>query len=386
MKNERYEPQSKLWSRAASRKRGIDSVRNKTIRSGTVLAAAMALACLLSLLAPAAMAVPSGKAVLNVKQVFSTAVSSHPPSDTFSYQLSPVQGTAGENQTFPLKGTASKELAFAFDRAGEYAYELSHTTPSASGYTYDKNVYTLRFRVDGDLSVVAVIYNGANEAGTKAAGIAYEHSYNDLATDPALMADPSVCKTVAGDPPTAEEFTFELRAGNPFNPMPEASVGGHKRLFIQGSGTKEFGKWSYEKTGTYYYTIYEVNTGARGYTYDTAVYTITDTVTSENGKLVLSRVVTNQANKPVTSCSFINTYEKSLLTPEVPSTTTPSGTAPSTPGGKNPSAPNGPKTGDESEIGMYLVLLCAAGAVTAASACYLLISKRRGKKQGEADE
>ena len=386
MKNERYEPQDKAWIRAASRRRGIDSARNKTIRSGKVLAAAMALVCLFSLFAPVAMAVPGGKAVLNVKQVFNAAVSSQPPNDTFSYQLSPVQGTAADGQTFSLKGTANKELSFAFERAGEYAYELRHATPAAAGFIYDQNVYTLRFRVDGDLSVVAAIYNGANEAGTKAAGITFEHSYNDLATDPALMADPSVCKTVAGDPPTAEEFTFELRAGNPFNPMPEASVGGYKRLFIQGSGTKEFGKWSYDKTGTYYYTIYEVNTGARGYTYDTAVYTITDTVTSENGKLVLSRVVTNQANKLVTSCSFINTYEKSLLTPEVPSTTTPPNNAPSSQNGKNPTAPNGPKTGDETEIGMYLVLLCAAGAVMAASACYLLVSKRRGKKREETDE
>jgi len=359
-------------------------MRNKATRSGKVFAVGIALVCLLSLFFPAAMAAPSGEVVLNVKQVLSAAGSAQPPSNTFTYQLIPVQGTTVGGQTFSLKGAASKEIPFAFSQAGEYVYELRHTTPSAVGYTYDQNVYTLRFRVESDLSVAAAIYNSANEAGTKAAGITYEHRYSDQATDPALMTDPSVVKTVSGDPPTAEEFTFELRAGNPFNPMPEGSVGGFKRLHIVGSGSKEFGKWSYTAAGTYYYTIYEVNTGVRGYTYDTAVYTITDTVTTENGKLVLARVVTNQAKKPVTSCSFINTYEKGLLTPETPTTTKPSANSPTTTpsGSKKPSAPSGPKTGDESKTGLYLVLLCAAGAAAAASTGYLLISKRRGKKQG----
>ena len=98
-------------------------MKNRAARGGKALAAAIALACLLGLSAPAAMAAPSGKVVLNVKQVFTAAVSSQHPGDTFSYQLSPAQGTAAGGQIFSLKGEASKELSFAFERAGEYTYE-----------------------------------------------------------------------------------------------------------------------------------------------------------------------------------------------------------------------------------------------------------------------
>ena len=331
-----------------------------------MLAAFAAVFCLAVLLAPAALAATPGEISVTVAQVFVNTGISAPASETFTYRLRPAR-PSGEDRTFTIKGTDQVDIPFSFSGAGEYTYELEAVTPPSPGYTYDQKIYTLKFIVESDLSVTALAYN---RDGAKAE-IQYRHSFGDLPTDPTLMVDPPVVKTVAGEPNAASVFTFELRAGDKANPMPAGSANGVKTLQITGVGKKDFGTWAYTKAGAYYYIISEKNTGERRYTYDTAVYTITDTVTSENGQLVLDRVVTNYAGRPVTSCSFINTYQGDRIVPG-------SDTAPAS-GSTNQPAPGGPKTGDDSQAALYLVLLCAAGIAAAGSAIYLLPRRRKGR-------
>jgi pilin isopeptide linkage protein len=121
---------------------------------------------------------------------------------------------------------------------------------------------------------------------------------------------------------------------------------------INGAGSAEFGVWSYSKAGTYYYTVSEVNTHASGYIYDTVVYTITDTVTESGGKLMLSRVVSNDSNKPVTTFAFLNKFSE----------------------GKE-----GPPTGDDIDLALYRILLVAGTGVAALAALYhMFVGRRRG--------
>ena len=91
--------------------------------------------------------------------------------------------------------------------------------------------------------------------------------------------------------------------------MYKRQVEGIKTISIAGSGKGEFGTWSYQKEGNYYYKITEVNTGESRYTYDPVIYTITDMVKDADGQLVVNRVVTNEAKKQIDSCIFINKYE-----------------------------------------------------------------------------
>jgi len=330
--------------------------------------AALLLACLAGLLAPAAHAA-AGQATLTVKQTFTQIGASLPPSAAFSYRLTPKQasnpmpaGSGPDGCAFTITGTDTAGVGpIAFTRAGRYAYTLSHVTAAQPGYTYDGEVYTLEIFVKDDLTAIVVVYK---KDGGKASDIAFTHSYGQSArpSDPADMADPPVVKTVSGSPAQPGVFTFRLKAENPANPMPAGSANGVKEIQITGAGRGEFGAWSYTAEGTYYYTVSEVNTGLSGYTYDTTVYTITDAVKAVDGRLVVTRVVANGANKPVTSLSFINTY------------------APG--GGTNPPSGKpeiGPKTGDESQAAQYIALFSAASVIALGCMAYLL-ARRRGKE------
>ena len=355
----------------------------KTFQNGRsvkrLLTAVLVLGCLMGLTAPAVLATEPGEAVFTVKQVFS--YTGMPPSQVFSYKLTPQLSAnpmpdigVEPNGSFTITGTADKSIAIIFTQRGTYVYTINHTTTSTSGYMYDQTVYTLEIYVRSDLSVTMVYKKGQD----KVTEIKYSHAYtynqkpNDpddrvnppgpRPSDPNNMADPPVVKTVQGNPSTASDFTFRLIASDPLtHPMPAGSVNGVKTLTITGSGQKEFGPWSYTKAGTYYYTVSEVNGGDSSYTYDTAVYTITDSVKAVDGQLVVTRVVTNNTNKPVTSCSFINIYKGETPDP-IP-------------------GPGGPKTGDDTSTMLYIALFCIAGVVAAGSVGYLLLAGRRRKKE-----
>jgi len=329
------------------------------------------LACLMGLLVPMASAAGPGQVTLTVKQVFSGTGASA-PGKTCSYRLTPKKasnpmpnatgggvGSGADGYSFYITGTDDISVGpITFTQPGQYTYELHHTTPPASGFTYDQEVYTLEMYVKNDLTVAVLVYK---KDGSKAAGITYAHAGQGLLpSDPAAMADPPIVKTVSGNPARAGSFTFRLAAGNLSNPMPAGSANGVKTIQITGPGRGEFGTWRYASEGTYYYTVVEVNTGENGYTYDTTVYTITDTVKAVDGQLAVTRVVINGANKQVTSLSFINTYAP--------------GGGPTSPEGKP-----GPITGDESKIMLYIVLFSIAGLAALGSITYLLVGKRRGK-------
>jgi len=177
-------------------------------------------------------------------------------------------------------------------------------------------------------------------------------------------------------------------ADNPSQPMPPGSVDGVKTMQITGSGSKEFGIWSYTQEGVYFYRISEVNTGARNYVYDTTVYTITDTVTAVDGQLKLSRVVTNGSNRQVTSLDFINTYTSGGLLnppalpvlPPLPPNTSGTSTGGTNTGGVTTgggSAPLGPKTGDESQDLLFASIFCAGAVIALGSAAFLFFERRK---------
>ena len=266
-------------------------------------------------------------------------------------------GSTAEGYLFTIAGTDSVDLGpLSYSEPGLYRYELFQVIGTEQpGYTYDKQVYTIEVYVDENLAVGVI---ARNEDGDKVGKIEFENRFDALPSDPALMVDPPVRKTVSGNPSYDSTFTFVLAAQDPSFPMPEGSINGKKTLYIVGSGEGEFGTWSYYAAGTYRYTVYEADTGISGYTYDTAVYTITDTVTEENGQLVLSRIVTNNRNESVTTMDFTNRYSGPQS------------------GGK------GPKTGDDMNITLYVTLSILGGLLAIGPALYL-ISNRKRKESGK---
>jgi len=248
--------------------------------------------------------------------------------------------------------------------AGIYSYEIQQTVVSAqTGYTYDRKVYRVEVyatNTAGGLQADVVVYN---ENGLKVPNITFENQYAPLASDPSIMVDPPVKKTVSGSPDKDGTFTFKLEAENKSNPMPSGSADGVKLMTIVGPGEEDFGTWSYTETGVYAYTISEVNNGQTGYNYDTTVYTITDNVTDANGQLTVTRTVTNAANQPVDAYDFVNKY-----------------TSVRGAGGLSGGIANiarGIKTGDEAIVEFYQVICFSGGLVLMVCVVYRIINKRR---------
>jgi pilin isopeptide linkage protein len=336
------------------------------------LAACLALACLLgALFAPTAYAAGPGEITLTVQQAFAGDTATD---IVCTYRLTakaagnPMpQGSGTNGYVLTLAGNASAQIgpiSFVSVGAGIYVYELVHETSDKPGYTYDRQVYTVEIYAQNGqngLEITAVAYT-LNR--TKALGLSFAHTYDSgtaRPSDPKLMVDPPVIKTVSGSPSTAAAFSFRLVPANPDNPMPAGSSNNSKTVTVTGSGSAEFGTWSYTKEGVYTYIVHEVDTGLTGYTYDTAVYVITDAVAAADGQLVLTRVVTNNAGKRVSSMAFINKYTAQ--------------------GGK---PGDGPKTGDDAQSGLYTALLCLSVMGVLYSGLILIMGRRRREAEDKA--
>ena len=378
------------------------------INGGRVFALALLLLSLAGVFFPReAVGAEPGKVTLTVNQSVSTeGLSAAASTETFSYRLAPMQasnpmpdGGGPGGYEFTITGTGNKDVGpIAFTHEGKYSYEISPAGGARPGYTCDEKVYTVEVYVDSKLKAAVVVYG---DAGLKAESIDYAYFHDLRPTDPSLMVDPPVVKTVSGTPPRDSVFTFKLTAGDPSNPMPAGSVNGVKTLHITGSGSDDFGTWSYTEEGVYFYTVSEVNTRESGYVYDTAVYTITDTVRAEGNRLTLDRVVTNSANRQVTSLSYINTWAKAggIGGGGGSGNGGGNGGASGNGGGGNNNGGSGsnggnggnpgllgkygPKTGDESNATMYIIIISVAGLSAMGSATWLLAGGRCKRGNGE---
>jgi pilin isopeptide linkage protein len=319
---------------------------------------------------------------LTIRQVFNAEADN--TSSTFTYMVMPMDqatktltdiGTNGNKMT--LNGDISDYVDIALTIPGVYTYNVyQEVHPVKDGYDYDYQVYTVTLRasmVNGEPTVIAVIMTD-QDTENKQPEIVFTNSYTPKKTITEKMADPPVRKTVTGEPPVNGVFTFKLTARETTYPMPAGSSNGVKTVNIIGSGVAEFGTWSYVAPGTYFYTVSEMNKGESGYTYDSTVYTITDTVKEQNGALMLSRVVTNPSNVRVSTLTFINNY------------TAPSGPVP--PGPSDPTSPTGPsnpgagpKTGDDSNATFYLILLSLGAALMGGALVFLIKGAKKKKKR-----
>ncbi|WP_313187116.1 Spy0128 family protein [Lacrimispora sp.] len=362
---------------------------------------------------------------LYVDQVFIKNSSATDLNHEFSYDLisldsgNPMpQGSLSSVYSFTAAGTEMKAIGpITFSNTGTYRYEIKgNQSVPARGYSYDIQIYSVTIYVKQtgtDLSAEIVV---KKSDGSKAGSIRFENVYTPLASDPEIMVDPPVKKTVSGNPSAASGFTFSLTAQDKANPMPEGSADGVKYMTIYGSGEEDFGTWIYTREGTYYYTISEVILSDTRYTYDRSVYTITDVVKDIDGQLVVTRTVTNDANKQVESCIFINKYtggggssggggsgssgSGSSGGPGRPGVSGSSngpgvsggGGGPGTDGGPGSEAGGGgnaaavinvPKTGDEINYQRYEGMLWGASVVAAGSMIYLILAARRRKKETE---
>ena len=256
----------------------------------------------------------------SVTQDFVNTDSSVPVTETFTYWLRPAlssnpmpAGSVLGHYAFDLTGDEVFDIGpIHFTTPGTYTYYLSCIISAVPNYHYDRQIYTIDIHVFSAIDgwdAVVIIKNTNND---KVNEVGFQQFWGLGLLDPDAMVDPPVQKTVdviGDEPPMEAVFTFRLTAEDASYPMPAGSVGGVKTIQIAGSGSMEFGTWSYVNEGVFRYTVSELDSGVRGYTYDTEMYTISDDVRFIGSHLIVTRTITNRAGGQTSALAYRNRYE-----------------------------------------------------------------------------
>ena len=121
---------------------------------------------------------------------------------------------------------------------------------------------------------------------------------------------PAVKKIITGNPSESVAFQFKLAAQDNA-PMPAGSANGEKLITITGAGEANFGPIDFTAAGTYKYTISEIQATRTGWTYDTAVYTMTVVVTRQGAAFIAATTMTKESvTQNFEKAEFTNKYEK----------------------------------------------------------------------------
>lgn len=267
----------------------------------------------------------------------------------FSFDLKDAAGNVVQTVQNGVDGT----FGFAplqLDKVGTYVYTVSERAgATANGVTYDTTVFTATVTVTENAETHALEAQVAYSKGGKAAdAVAFSNSYAPAATEVKLGASKVLC----GEDLKEGQFSFQLKDadGKVLQTAKNAA-----------DGTVGFEAISYDKPGTYAYSISEVDDGQKNVTYDAAEHRVTVTVTDDGAGHLVATVTYDGAVAPV----FKNTYTPPTTPPTEPPTNPPS---------KSPvpkeEKPGLPYTGDTSLSPMALggiaggaVVLIAAGVI-----------------------
>lgn len=242
------------------------------------------------------------------------------------------------------------------DKVGTYVYTVSERAgATANGVTYDTTVFTATVTVTENAETHALEAQVAYSKGGKAAdAVAFSNSYAPAATEVKLGAS----KVLSGEDLKEGQFSFQLKDadGKVLQTAKNAA-----------DGTVGFEAISYDKPGTYAYSISEVDDGQKNVTYDAAEHRVTVTVTDDGAGHLVATVTYDGAVAPV----FKNTYTPPTTPPTEPPTNPPS---------KSPvpkeEKPGLPYTGDTSLSPMALGGIAGGAVVLIASG---VILRRRNR-------
>ena len=240
------------------------------------------------------------------------------------------------------------------DKVGTYVYTVSERAgATANGVTYDTTVFTATVTVTENAETHALEAQVAYSKGGKAAdAVAFSNSYAPAATEVKLGAS----KVLSGEDLKEGQFSFQLKDadGKVLQTAKNAA-----------DGTVGFEAISYDKPGTYAYSISEVDDGQKNVTYDAAEHRVTVTVTDDGAGHLVETVTYDGDVAPV----FKNTYTPPTTPPVNPPTEPPTNPPSKSPVPKE-EKPGLPYTGDTSLSPMALggiaggaVVLIAAGVI-----------------------
>lgn len=203
------------------------------------------------------------------------------------------------------KNMANGSIVFddiTFDAAGEYYYTVSELSDNKiGGFDYDDTVYKIKVTVTdlaqttGERKLIA----NYELVDTNLTDILFENEYD--AEDAKVTL--SGTKILTGKTLQDGEFEFVITpTGNTQLPTDFANT-------VKNVGDAfTFGELTYDKVGTYTYTITEKGTDDENYDYDESIYTVTVTITDNSQGKLLDSVDIKKNGNDSTAIVFNNDF------------------------------------------------------------------------------
>ena len=298
----------------------------------------------------------------------------------FEFQLVEIAADGSEIVAATGRNAADGTVALnpvTYTAPGAYGYELREVAGTAGGVTYDRATYRVRTTVTDAGNGTLAVRHELMDAEGNAAGddsVTFTNGYEAAPVTLKLGA----AKVLKGAELKAGQFSFELKGR-------DGKVMSTAKNAADGSVT--FDALTFKQTGTYTFTVSEVDDGQAHVTYDKAVRKIVVTVSDEaadgtkTGYLSAKVSYEGDANLPPV---FTNSYAEEPGTPGTPEN-------PGTPGGgSGGGSDNGsgsgssgdgskggmPDTGDRSLPVEALGAMAGIGALAAAGGAVLYRRRR----------
>lgn len=263
----------------------------------------------------------------------------------FEFQLVELAADGSESVAATGKNAADGTVALSpvtYTAPGTHGYELREVAGTAGGVTYDRATYRVRTTVtDAKNGTLTVKHELADAEGNPTGGdsVTFTNGYEAAPVTLKLGA----AKVLKGAELKAGQFGFELKSR-------DGKVMSTAKNAADGSVT--FDALTFKQTGTYTFTVSEVDDGQAHVTYDKAVRKIVVTVSDEaadgtkTGYLSAKVSYEGDANVPPV---FTNSYAEN---PETPGTPENPGTPGGGSGGGSDNGSGSGSSGDGSKGGM----------------------------------
>ena len=275
--------------------------------------------------------------------------------DEFEFTISAVTENAPLPTKTTVKNNADGKFQFGrieFTKTGVYKYTVTENKAGKLGYTYDETVYSVTVTVtddgfDGqlDAKVEGVLDTNDN------AIIKFVNGYTPKPVDVTIGAAGELSKELDGRDLEANEFEFALMESTTEKATAKNDANGKFKFTL-----------SFDKVGTYEYTVTEKNNGIKGITYDDSVYNVKIEIVDENGQLKAQGIVYSLESEAVEAVVFKNVYTpEPKPEPEPQPEPKPEPQPEPQPQPQPEEAPESPKTGDSTNLILWFALLFVSG-------------------------
>ena len=220
--------------------------------------------------------------------------------DEFAFELSATSGDdtpmpASTDATVRQGNTAIDFGEIAFNKPGEYTYEVREVKGTLGGIAYSDNVakITVKATVDTAGKLTAEV--------TKSKDKVFTNTYSVKPDEFSVTDQITATKVLTGRELSlkADEFSFELVEGEDEDAKVVATGTN------DAAGNITMGAVEYTKPGKHTYTLREVKGDVGGITYSTAEYTIVTTITDNGDGTLKAEHVLKEGKK----AEFTNSYK-----------------------------------------------------------------------------